>query len=244
MAKTVSDMIRSYERGRYAFSDFLGLTDIDEVLTELRTCGNIPYELWGGAEDAERVILRIGSEETLGYYEEYPISVVEISPKNQKFADELTHRDFLGALINLGIERSTLGDIYIDENVGYVLCLSKIAQFIVENLTRVKHTSVLCKAIEALPKLSSTEPGEAFVRSSSLRLDSIIAKTYNLSRTASQELFTAGKVFVGGRLCESPSYTLKEGDTISVRGYGRIKLVEVGTPNKKGKLGVSLLVFG
>lgn len=244
MAKTVSDMIRSYERGRYAFSDFLGLTDLSEVLAELRSCGNIPYELWGGAEDAERVVLRIGSEETLGYLEPFPISVIEISPKNQKFADELTHRDFLGALINLGIERSTLGDIYIDENVGYVLCLSKMEQFIVENLTRVKHTSVSCKAIEELPGIASVEPREVFIRSSSLRLDSVIAKAYNLSRNASQELFTAGKVFVDGKLCESPSYTLKEGDTVSVRGYGRLKLSEVGAPSKKGKLGVNLLVFG
>ncbi len=244
MAKTVSDMIRSYERGRYAFSDFLGLTDIDDVLTELRTCGNIPYEFWGGADNAERVILRIGSEETLGYDDAYPISVIEIYPKNQKFADQLTHRDFLGALINLGIDRSTLGDIYIDENVGYLLCLSKMEQFIVENLTRVKHTSVSCKVIEELPELSSIEPREVFIRSSSLRLDSVIAKTYNLSRNASQELFTVGKVFVDGRLCESASYTLKEGDIVSVRGYGRLKLSGVSAPNKKGKLGVDLLVFG
>ncbi len=244
MAKTVSDMIRSYERGRYAFSDFLGLTDLSEVLSELRSCGNIPYELWGGRDDAERVILRIGSEETLGYLEAYPISVIEISPKNQKFADELSHRDFLGALINLGIDRSTLGDIYIDENVGYLLCLSKMEQFITENLTRVKHTSVSCKVIDELPALAASEPREVFIRSASLRLDSIIAKTYNLSRNASQELFAVGKVFVDGRLCESPSYTLKEGDTVSVRGYGRLKLSEVGPASKKGKLGISLLVFG
>lgn len=244
MAKALSDMVRNYERGCYAFSDFLSLTDLSDIITELKEYGTLPYEMWGGCEDAERVILRIGDEESLGYAEDYPISVIEISPKSQKFADELTHRDFLGALINLGIDRSTLGDIYIDKNVGYLICLSRMEQFIIENLNRVRHTTVLCKALDRLPTLAANEPAEAFIRSSSLRLDSIIAKTYNLSRNASQELFAAGKVFVDGRMCASPSYILKEGDTVSVRGYGRIKLSAVGDVSKKGKLGITLSVYG
>ena len=244
MAKTVSDMVRSYENGRYAFSGFLGLTDLSSALNELRGFGSVPYDLWGGAEEAERVVLRIGSEETLGYEEDFPISIIEISPKNKKFADDLGHRDFLGALLNLGIDRSVVGDIYIEENVGYTLCLSNMAEFICENLERVKHTSVTAKVIDRLPELSSSEPAESFIRVASLRCDLIISKAYNLSRTASQELFRNGRVFVNGRLCESVSHVIKEEDIISVRGHGRIKINNIGSVNKKGKIGVSILLYG
>lgn len=243
MAKTVADMVRVYERGRYAFSDFFGLSELSDALNDIKSFGSIPFEVWGGAENAERVVMRIGDPESLGYDEAYPISFIRISPKSQKFADDLSHRDFLGALVNLGIDRSVLGDIYISENVGYVICLSRMSKFIAENLTRIKHTSVLCEEVDELPQVSISDPKDIFLRASSLRLDLVISKVYNLSRNISAHLFECRKVFVNGRLCESASYELKIGDVVSVRGYGRFELSNVGEANKKGKPGLNLKVW-
>ena len=75
--------------------------------------------LFGGSEEAERMVVRFGDPEDMGYEEAFPITLLKIEPLLQKYADALGHRDFLGALMNLGIERSTLGDIFIKDNCGF-----------------------------------------------------------------------------------------------------------------------------
>ena len=95
---------RAYNSGVYTFTDFLGLAEqsaFSEIKKELR---GIPYTAFGGAVGAERVMIRFGSEEVCSYEQPFPISVVKIEPSSQKFADKLTHRDFLGSILNLGIE--------------------------------------------------------------------------------------------------------------------------------------------
>ena len=99
---------RSYERGYTVYSDFLS---IDEAGILFEQKYDAPFNLFGGYENAERTIAAFGDEENC-----YPIVCIKIEPVNQKFADKLSHRDFLGSLMNLGIERSTLGDIVINNN--------------------------------------------------------------------------------------------------------------------------------
>ena len=235
MGKSYGDMLRQFEQGRYVFSGFLGLQELDEFYRFIRQYDGIPWELYGGHPDCERVMLRFGSEESLGYEVEYPIALLKIEPKSRKFADALSHRDFLGALMNLGVERDTLGDIYIEDNVGYVFCVDSMAQYIVEQLDRIKHTVVSVERVEELPPLTAREPEEKLIQVASLRLDLVIAHTYNLSRGAAQNLFVAKKVYVNGRLCENNSRELKPDDLISVRGFGRLWLVREGGLSKKGK---------
>ena len=243
MAKNIKDMLRSYERNRYAFSEFLGLAEQDDLLRELREYPGVPYETYGGVEGAERVLLRVGSPETLGYDEPWPIALLEVRPKNAKFSDELTHRDFLGSLMNLGLERDRLGDIYIADNVGYVFCLEANASYIVEQLDRVKHTSVECRVVDELPDIPALDPTEVQVQCASLRADLVVARVYNLSRGAAAELFTQGRVFVNGRLAEHGSLELQFGDVVSVRGHGRFTLTETRGLSRKGKHNLIILKY-
>lgn len=241
MAKTVKDMAAQYDRNRYAFSEFLGLAEQDDMLRQLKEWPGLPYAFYGGVDGAERVVLRVGSPETLGYDEAWPIALVEVRPKNAKFSDELTHRDFLGSLMNLGLTRDRLGDIYIADNVGYVFCLDANASYIVEQLERVKHTSVVCKVVSELPELPALEPSEVLVQCASLRVDLVLAKVYNLSRSAAAEQFTQGKVFVNGRMLEHGSYELEFGEIVSVRGHGRFWLSEDRGLSRKGKRNLLVL---
>ena len=160
-----------------------------------------------------------------------------------KFADALTHRDFLGALMNLGIERSTLGDIYIEDKTGYLFCLKSMAEYITENLTRIRHTSVQCTVCEEPPVFLQKEPEEKLIQISSARTDALIAGVYHLSRTESNELFREQKVFINGRLCENNSRALKEGDQITVRGYGKFTYEGEKGLSRKGKVNVRVLVW-
>ncbi len=242
MAKAFADMVHQWERNRYAFSNFLSLAEQDDFYQFLSDYPTLPYKLYGGQEDCERQMLRIGSPETLGYEEEFPITCLKLAPKNARFSDDLSHRDVLGSLMNLGIERNTLGDIYLDGNIAYVFCMQKMVPYIQEQLTRIKHTTITVEEIQDLPELKTNPPEEVLIQVSSLRLDLIVAKTYHLSRSAAQDLFREHKIYLDGRLTEDGSQELKTGQILSVRGYGRLSLQESRGLSKKGKHNILLSV--
>lgn len=219
------------------FSDFLNMEEQSELLS-LRL--ESPFKLFGGYEGAERCVAAFGDDCENAVF---PISYIKIEPVAKKFADKLTHRDFLGSLMNLGIKRETLGDIIIKDNTGYLMCLDTVADFIVNDLTRIKHTSVKCAAVGELPQGIQSKPVEQQEIVASLRIDVFVAAVYNLSRNAVKELFTQRKIFVNSALCENFSFIPKEGDIISVRGKGRFKYGETLGKTKKGRLIVRLFTY-
>ena len=133
---------RSYEQNNYCFTGFLGLTEQSLFWETEREISFAGYTLEGGNPNCDRKIVRFGNTSEFGYEEEFPIVCIRITPLIKKFSDEFSHRDFLGAIMNLGIDRSTIGEIFLEENEGYVYCLENIAYYIVENLDKVKHTHI------------------------------------------------------------------------------------------------------
>lgn len=234
---------KSFSQNTYTFSGFLGLSEQDifwQVEPELRY---VPYQLWGGSEGADRKVLRFGSQEELGYEEPYPIVCVHIRPLIEKFADDFSHRDFLGALMNLGIDRSTLGDIRVGARQGYLFCLDSIAEYICQNLEQIKHTHVKCSIVEEIGELPEEEPLQLDILVASERIDACIAKIYNKSRNEVLDLFRTGRVYVNGRLCTGNSRMLKSGDVVNVRGFGKFNYKGVSHETKKGKLSVQTEVY-
>lgn len=227
----------------FTFTDFLGLLEqsaFNEIKKELR---GIHYEAFGGAEGAERVIIRFGSEDELGYSLPYPISIIKAEPVSPKYADKLTHRDFLGAILNLGIERDTVGDIVIINNVGYIFALDNIAEYIADSLIKVKRTDVTASVVRELPEGELYRTESKTVQVSGERLDAIIAKVFQLSREDAQLLFKKRLVFADGRQIDSTSYTPKENEKISVRGHGRFIYVGKQSLSKKGKLNLLVQLY-
>ena len=231
---------KSYSNSQYVFTGFLSAAELDIYYRMERELSYVPATVYGGTADCERVMLRFGSEELCGYEEPFPITCIEIAPLIEKFGEELGHRDYLGALMNLGIERGTLGDIVIIGKHAFLFCTEKMAPYIKENLDKVRHTNVKCKIAEAIPESTVTRIERKTVQVSAARTDSIIAKLYNLSRSESVELFRAKKVFVNGRLNENNSGQLKPGDKVSVRGFGRFQFAGVSGETRKGKLNVDI----
>ncbi len=231
---------RSNERGYTVYSDFLGISDI----SEMSVC-RFPVEttLWGGYENAERCVVCFGDREYFNDFVDFPIKCIMISPVNQKFADKLTHRDFLGSLMGLQIRREMLGDIIVCENCGFLFCLDTIAKFIVDNLTQVRHTTVECKITDIIPQNALPEPQNNEIIVSSERLDVIISAVYKLSRSQALPLFHTEKVFVNGAVKTTPSHVIKQGDKISVRGFGRFIYNGVLRYTKKDRLVVSIDIF-
>lgn len=235
---------KCYQNNQYTFTGFLGMADLSCFYEMEREISYISYKIWGGSELCERVMIRFGGAAELGYEEEFPIVCIEVKPLAAKFADALTHRDFLGALMNLGIERSTLGDILIVDHVGYVFCMESMADFIVENLAKVKHTSVSASRTKEIPTYRQSDMLEMKIQISSQRIDGVLAKVYGSSRSGAIGLFRQKKVFVNGRLCENNSQILKSGDVVSVRGYGKFEYSGQLGISKKGKISAGIRCYG
>jgi len=234
---------RSYKQDMYTFSSFLSIAELDAYYTIERELSYASPKLFGGYESAERMLVRFGNEETLGYTQDPPIVCIHITPLMEKFADNLSHRDFLGALMNLGIERSVLGDIKAGDKQAYLFCLDSMSDYICENLDQVKHTHVKCRCITEAAEFPKDEPRQLVIQVASERADALISKVYNLSRNDSLELFRAGKVFINGRLCENNSKAISIGDIINARGYGKFKVVSEPTITKKGKLTINIEAY-
>ncbi len=234
---------KSYRQNLFTFSGFLGLAELELYYRmEKELCFASPA-LFGGDEGAERKMLRFGSPEEFGYEEAYPISCMQVKPLQLKFAEALSHRDFLGALMNLGIERSCIGDIRVGEEGGYFYCQSSMAEYICENLTQIRHTHVSCKTVERMARTEADKPEETEVLVSSLRIDGCLSKLYKLSRTESLSLFQGARVYVDGRLVENNSRPLKPQEVVNVRGYGKFIFTGVKYETKKGKLCLGIQVY-
>lgn len=234
---------KSYNAGIFTFTDFLGLEELSAFGEIKSSLIGIKYTAFGGADGAARVMLRFGDAEDFGYEEDFPIVTLRAKPKSERWADKLTHRDLLGAILSLGIERSSVGDIVLRDNVAYFFVHEKIADFVLSDLTSAKHTQLSVERVDALPEGELFKTELRTVQCASLRIDAVIAKLYSLSRDDSQALFSRSLIFVDGRLCQNVSRELKEGETVSVRTKGRFIYRGVESLSKKGKLNVKLEVF-
>ena len=231
----------SWQESRYVFTDFLNEAEYSDVLSLGEpACG---MQAYGGFPGAERVMVRFGDPAVLGYEEPFPVTILRIRPLMEKFADTLTHRDFLGAILNLGIDRRVIGDILIDQTTGYAMCSSVMADYLSENLIRVKHTSVRSQPVSALPEGLEPKLATLQIQAGSNRLDAVIAQVYRLSRSLAQELIRNGQVFINGRAALSTSVPLHEDEEVSVRHHGKFRYIGPVGQTRKGNLRIQIAQF-
>ncbi len=234
---------KAYKQNIYTYTGFLTPAELavfDDISSELKYVG---YEISGGHELAERQMISFGSEELFGYENVWPIKILCVEPYIEKFADELNHRDFLGAVMNLGIERNVIGDILVKDNKkAYIFCHENIFQYIIDSLTKIKHTNVKIRAIEPEEELAELTPEllDMNIIVASPRFDAIIASLTKKSRSETLKYFSTKKVLLNGRIEERNSITLKPDDIFSIRGYGKYKFISCGNETRKGKIYVNV----
>ena len=192
----------------------------------------------GGYEGAERCVAAFYEGEAP---EAWPIECLRADWKSEYAKAE--HRDFLGAALGLGIERSMLGDIVVGESYAYLFVMETAASMILTELVsagRAKLTIERAQTIE-LPQDKGTGVRDTV---SSMRLDAIVAAGYSLGRAEAQELIRRGLVKLNHLPEERTDARVREGDLLSVRGHGRLRVDEEQGPTKKGRLGVRMTRFG
>ncbi|MGB8455066.1 MAG: YlmH/Sll1252 family protein [Anaerocolumna sp.] len=243
LRKRFIDLSRASEnKGICTYTDFLNLNEISIFYSSKNDLTNTNYDLFGGYIGAERKVLCFYGDDSVKAFSDY-ITCIRMRPINKKFSDDLNHRDFLGSLMNLGIDRNKIGDILVREKEGYVFCETTISQFIIDNLDKIKHTNIKCSILDKDAPNIQPEFQEIRGSVSSARLDSVIALAFNSSRNGMLGLISGGKVYIDGKLVESNSYMLKEEETVSVRGFGKFIYKGMQNQTKKGRYFVILLKY-
>ena len=154
-------------------------------------------------------------------------------------SDELSHRDFLGALMGAGIARETVGDICVGKGSCDFFVTQEIAPYILQNFLSAGRTRLHLETIP-LSEASIPEPETKEIRDTlaSLRLDSVISSGFRIGRSLAAQYVHAGKAAIDGLPCEKPDKAISEGMKISVRGLGKIKLHAVNGKTKKDRISV------
>ncbi len=196
---------------------------------------------YGGYPEAERVVFGAFPEWDEPDEDEFPISCIKIS---RTYARELSHRDYLGSVLGLGIERMKIGDIKIDGSDAYVFAYNDIADFIVRNLTKVGSCGVKCAVLDK----SDIKPikQEYIFKDAvcaSTRFDAVVSAAYNLPRSTGAKLISGKTAMLNHREITDVSKEIKPGDLISVKGYGRFILDSVGKTTSKGRRHITLKFY-
>lgn len=234
--KRIIDLGGQAERQRvYTSTRFL--TPLEQSLfLSVKNTLPVPASLEGGSDSSIRKIAVFGSEEEFGYAFESPLRILHIRPKAVKFAESLSHRDYLGAVMSLGIERDLTGDIIVKGTDAWMFVLKSIVPFLCENLTQIRHTAVLCEETNGnVPHLAPSFQSIS-LQASSERIDLFLSGITKKSREQAKNLLKDDLVFVNGRLLTSAAHKLRAGDEIVVRGYGKYIYDGVSSVNRKGNL--------
>lgn len=249
--KRFQDLCRmAYQRGIPFYSDFTGLAEqnlaYQAVAEQFPSLPAEAYPLvsYGGYPDAERKVLCFLPDTDFPEPSEdsYPVRCIQITAVNRRFSEDLTHRDYLGTVMGLGLERDQIGDIVVrqegteaqKQSVAYVFCKQNKAELLLE-LNRVRHTTVKTTEKDARTLHWIPEYKEISGSVSSLRLDAILSVAIRTSRTQGLQLIRENNIYINGRCCTENAKILQDGDILSIRGYGKYLFCDTGNVSKKGR---------
>jgi len=187
-------------------------------------------------EDADRRMVAFSTNDEPVMY---PINLLKIS-NNSKFST-LGHKDYLGAMMSLGIKREKLGDLIIEDTICYAPVCSDISSYIINNLNTIGNCP--CEVSEhdyTSQELPQRKFKERVIISTSLRLDGMVSAICNISRNSSVELISGGKILVNYFQCLKKDKVIKNSDTLTIRGYGKFKVAEIIGSTQKDRLKIAI----
>lgn len=223
-------------------SVFLNPHELKNAMNILNNFPEIVYSIHGGYEGAERNIITIAPH----YIDDSDIECfTRIFKINGNFKFKVvSHKDYLGSMLALGIKREKIGDILVNESCAYVIVLDDISDFIKLNLEKVANNRVTVEEVSECDLIIEENQYKIInCTVSSLRLDCCISSIYNLSRVESSKYITSEKVYIDYEIINNSSKNIKLGNLISVRGKGRAYISEIGEATKKGKVKLSAKIL-
>ncbi|HZG55170.1 RNA-binding protein [Paenibacillus sp.] len=197
----------------------------------------------GGYEGAERRRAIVAPDFLDPAYEPIGIVVLAVTSDDERIR-ELDHGDYLGAMLGLGVKRDKIGDIHVHEWGSHLLVAEEMAPFFSLHLSQVGRVRVFTDILP-LDRLQGASQAieELFCTVASLRLDGVVSEATRLSRAKAAAPIQAGRCKVNWKVEEDPSRQLKEGDVISLQGFGRYKILSVDGVSKKGRIRLKIGKF-
>ncbi|MGI6203264.1 MAG: RNA-binding protein [Eubacteriales bacterium] len=200
---------------------------------------------FGGYSDAERMVLCFCPDyiaDPAAYFAEYedccPVAALRAAVLSP---DTLSHRDYLGALMGLGLKREIIGDILVGDGYADIILLRDALPLVLRDFTKAGRAPLKCRELP----LSELAPPPREVRKlrdtvASPRLDAAVGVAFSLSRGKAAEAIERGLVYVNNRLCEKPDATVSEGDRLTLRGMGRAVILELGGTSRSGRIFITV----
>lgn len=234
---------RAGERHETRLTDFLDPRQAFIVSTLVNRSSNVGLRLDGGYPLAERKRAIIAPDYRFLDDEPMDIGVLSITSVDDKL-ESLDHGDYMGAILGLGIKRDKIGDIHVLETGCHCLASKDILPFLDTELRQVHRIHVLTEILPpSMLQTSSQKLDEMNVTVASLRLDGIASDVFRLSRAKILTPIKAGKCRVNWKVEDNPAKPLRSGDVVSMQGFGRFKVIEVGDPTKSGRIRIRLGKF-
>lgn len=233
----LDDKIRECENCNYiSNTNFLDIYQQSKAIQYLSK-HHIKFELYGGFEDCERrtviFLPDYADADFLRTFDDMPIVPVRIDKDN---FSTLSHRDYLGAIMGLGIKREMLGDILIDGKGCTTAAIKSVAKYLCENLISVGRGTVHTHILDSFESVKSEEKYElkrCFV--SSMRADAVVSSCFSFSRSEAVRRITAGEVYINGVQIIKVDFKVPFSSKVVVRGKGKVLIIEDDGVTKKGR---------
>lgn len=212
------------------------VTPRQAMLVKERLSGYTDIRFFGGYDGAERVMVSFVPNDW--EVPNFPLLCIKIKNIGKK---ELGHRDYMGSILSLGISRELVGDIVITDEGALVFVCREISDFIMQNLTKVASSGVrltLCENTEDIKVERNFKVISATV--SSMRLDCVISAATGKSRSGASASVSEGLVSVNYDEEKNVSRIIKDGDTISLRGFGKMIVNTDLYLTKKGRIHINI----
>ena len=239
--KLVDFATQAAKNRKYKLSGFLSPFEQEMAGTIANSLGDLKVDFDGGFVGAERQKAAFCHEDFQGT-PAFEIAVIK-AEWNGEFA-RLGHRDVLGAILNLGVDREVVGDIIATKDFARIVVDKKMADYFSANLTQIGNVTVKT-VIDELENIAPKEERTKEIKATvaSLRADSIAAVGFGMSRSKAATDISAEKVQLNWQTVKNASQTIKQGDILSMRGRGRLEVAEITGQTKKGRIGVLLKRF-
>ena len=238
LVRVLDKLERAQQREMPASTGFLSPRE-QALLTQI-----MPNCLFfGGVEGADRRVAYYLPEYLTAedFFDDGPVSCLRA-----EFYEEnsLTHRDILGALMGAGIRRDAVGDICLRARDCDIFVLSELSRYLLDNLTGAGRQHLRLKIIPLSQAVKQAqEMKELRVTVATMRLDSVLAAGFHLSRGAATEAIRAGLASVDSLTCMKPDRLMSVSNEISLRGKGKLRILSVDGITRKGRQGVTLGIY-
>ena len=240
LAKALDEFERCRREKRICHTDFLDMRMQGLLEKELKYSG-ADWFFDGGYDTSERRMAVFLPEwaEKKDFYEDDPMEILRVTHKEGGKA--LTHRDYLGSILGLGISRAKIGDIIVCSKGADIIIDRELEEFLLTSYFKAGRTELSLSAVP-ITEIDLSEIKTELINDTlaSLRLDAFLAAAYRCARSKAQEAIKQGLVFVNNAECLKPDREISEGDVVVLRGRGKCVLEEVGGTSKKDRIFITV----